>query len=31
VVVLLERTGAPFLDSCEERAYNHPFVLAAIG
>jgi hypothetical protein len=22
---------APFLDSCEERAYNHPFVIAAIG
>src|SRR5579863_8283592 len=21
----------PFLDSCEERAYNHPFVIAAIG
>jgi hypothetical protein len=22
---------APFLDSCEERAYNHPFVIAVIG
>ena len=23
--------AAPFLDSCEEQAYNHPFVTATIG
>jgi hypothetical protein len=23
--------GTPFLDSYEEQAYNHPFVIAAIG
>ena len=22
------QAGAPFLDSCEEQAYNHPFVIA---
>jgi len=22
---------ATFLDSCEEQAYNHPFVIAAFG
>lgn len=27
----LKVAGGAFLDSCEERAYNHPFVIAVFG